>query len=127
MPFRPAPGHADPDPRFDPYRERAWRARGSGRAVRLLYLRFDTSWWQLGGHLWWRRWSAPREQVTGYLALNYGGFDDYVEDTDTVVEELEDWQRGLYRYRGLLLTVQWLDDESSLHARTHTFGLDPNH
>jgi hypothetical protein len=127
MPFRPPPGHADPDPRFDPYRERAGALADQGEPFGVIYLRFDTCWWQLGGHLWWRRWSEPREQVTGYLALNYGGFDDFVEDADTVVEELGNWDRGVFPYRGLLLTVEWLDDEGSRRARSATFGLDASH
>ncbi|GAA4609765.1 hypothetical protein GCM10023107_93310 [Actinoplanes octamycinicus] len=124
MPFRPPPGHADPDPRFDPYRERAGVLADQGEPFGVLYLRFDTSWRQLGGHLWWRRWSEPREHVTGYLALNDGGFDDFVEDADTVAEELEYWDRGRFPYRGLLLTVEWLDDEGSRRARSDAFGLD---
>ncbi|BCJ39605.1 hypothetical protein GCM10010168_79400 [Actinoplanes ianthinogenes] len=127
MPFRPPPGHADPDPRFDPYRERAGVLANRGEPFGVLYLRLDTSWRHLGGHLWWRRWSEPREHVTGYLALNDGGFDDFVEDATTVAEELEHWDRGRLPYRGLLLTVEWLDDEGSRRARSNTFGLDASH
>ena len=64
--------------------------------------------------------------MTGYLALKFGEFDDFVDDAATVVEELKDWKRGMCRYRGLLLTVEWLDDESSRRARSDTFGLDPS-
>ncbi|BAL89735.1 hypothetical protein AMIS_45150 [Actinoplanes missouriensis 431] len=127
MPFRPPLSHAEPDPRFDPYRERAGVLADQGEPFGVLYLRFDTCWSQRGGHLWWRRWSEPREQVTGYFALHYGGFDDFVEDADTFVEELDDWDRGLFPYRGLILTVKWLDDEGSRRARSDTFGLDASH
>jgi hypothetical protein len=77
MPFRPPPGHADPDPDAThipsvPACSRIWRA------VRRSQLVLDACRWQLGGHLWWRRSSEPHEQVTGYLALHYGGFDDFV-------------------------------------------------
>ncbi|WP_250008793.1 hypothetical protein [Actinoplanes sp. M2I2] len=127
MPFRPPPGHADPDSRFDPYRERAGALTNQGEPFGVVYLRFGTCRWQLGGHLWWRRWSEPHEQVTGYLALNHGGFDDFVDDADIVVDELGDWDRGVFPYRGLLLTVEWLDGEVSRRARSETFGLDASH
>ena len=97
VPFNPSPGCAVPDPRFDPYRERAGALSREGEPVGLLYLRFDTCWTQVGGHLWWRRWSEPKEQVSGCIVFSHGGFDDFVETTDTLVDELEQWGRGLFR------------------------------
>ncbi|MEU4689979.1 hypothetical protein [Actinoplanes sp. NPDC023714] len=117
MPFHPPRVRADPDPRFDPYRERAGALSHDGEPFGVLHLRFETYWRILGGHLWWRRWSEPREQVDGYIALAHGGFDDFTQDTETIAGELELWSRGLFRYRGLLLTVAWLDDEASRLAR----------
>ncbi|WP_229068925.1 hypothetical protein [Actinoplanes sp. DH11] len=124
VPFHPAPGRAERDPRFDAYRERAGRLSAHGGPFGLLYLRFDTYWHRLGGNLWWRRWSEPRELVTGYVAVSHGGFDDFVQDAATLADELEHWRRGLFPYRGEMLDVEWLDDAGSRRARDITFALD---
>ncbi|GIE85475.1 hypothetical protein [Actinoplanes regularis] len=124
VPFRPPPGRAEPDPRLDPYRERAGLLSAEGDDFGIIYLRIETCWWQTGGRLWWRRWSEPREQVHGYIVLTSGGFDDFVEDADTIADELDSWQDGRFPYRDEVLQVRWLDDEGSRHARVATFGLD---
>jgi hypothetical protein len=56
--------------------------------------------------------------------LTFGGFDDFVEDANTVADELNDWQDGRFPYRGEVLQVSWLDNDGSRDARIATFGLD---
>ncbi|GIF04734.1 hypothetical protein [Actinoplanes siamensis] len=124
MPFRPPPGRAAPDPRLDPYRERAGALFDQGEQIGVVYLRIDTFWRQTGGHLWWRRWSEPSEQVQGYIEFNGGGFDDFYQDAGTMVAEIGDWGHGRFPYRGEALQVRWLDDEESRQVRVSTFGLD---
>ncbi|MEU8817972.1 hypothetical protein [Actinoplanes sp. NPDC048796] len=123
MPFRPPPGDAPPDPRLDPFRERAGVLFDEGEQVGLLFLRVESFWWQVGGHLWWRRWSGPGETVYGYLEFSHGGFDDFVEDLDAVADELDDWRDGRFEYGGETYTVRWLDEEESRHVRVTTFKL----
>jgi hypothetical protein len=126
VPYHPPTARAEPDPRLDPYRERAGVLFRQNEQVGVLYLRVGTWWQQVGGHLWWRRWSEPREQVEGYLAFTGGEFDDFVEDLPTLGDELADWRMGRFLYRGELLHVTWLDDATSQQTRIDTFGLDPN-
>ncbi|GLI00254.1 hypothetical protein Pa4123_55300 [Phytohabitans aurantiacus] len=126
VPYHPTTARAEPDPRLDPYRERAGALFRQDEQVGVLYLRIGTWSQQVGGHLWWRRWSEPREQAEGYLAFTAGGFDDFVEDLQTLGDELADWGMGRFLYRGELLHVTWLDDATSRQTRVDTFGLDPN-
>jgi hypothetical protein len=92
--------------------------------IGVLYLRVETWWTHASGHLWWRRWSGPWEAVHSYIAYANGRFDDFVEDLDTVADELHDWGRGRFLLRGECLEVEWLDDAASRQARTDVFGLD---
>ncbi len=124
VPFRPPPGRAEPDPRFDPYRERAGALSEEGEDFGVVYLRMDVLWWQTGGRLWWRKWSAPREAVHGYIVFAGGGFDDFFQEADALVDKLDDWQAGRFPYRGEILRVRWLDDEESRYVRDVTLGLD---
>lgn len=124
VPLRPPPERADPDPRLDPYRERAGVLFQDGNEFGVVYLRVETFRWQTGGHLWWRSWSKPGEQIQGFIEFTNGRFDDFVEDADTLAEEIGDWQRGRFPYRGEVLRVSWLDDEESRRVRTAVFGLD---
>jgi hypothetical protein len=77
-----------------------------------------------GGHLWWRRWSEPDEQVHGYIEFTNGGFDDFVADAETLAEEIGDWQRGRFPYRGEVLRVSWLDDDASRRLWVTFLGRD---
>lgn len=127
MPFRPLPvPRVEPDSRLDPYRERAGALFADDERFGTLYLRVETWWTQLGGHLWWRRWSEPHEAVHGYIAYATGCFDDFVEDLDTLADELEEWGRGRFPLRGEKLHIEWLDDAASRQARLDVFGLDEN-
>jgi hypothetical protein len=90
-----------------------------------LYIRVETRCTQVGGHLWWRRWSEPAEGVHGFLVDAGGGFDDFVIGAEALGDELADWNQGRFLYRGETLQVSWLDDDASQRARVQTFGLDP--
>jgi len=66
---------------------------------------------------------ATSNRDGGYIELTSGRFDDFVEDAGTVADEIGDWQRGDFPYRGEVLRVNWLDDEESRRVRA-VFGLD---
>ena len=123
VPFHPPPGRAVADPRLDPYRSRAGNLCKGGELIGVVYLVVESFWLQVGGQLWWRSWSQPREQIHGYLLFEDGGFDDFVEDAHAVIDELADWRHGYFRYRGDVLEVRWLSHEESDRVRMDTFGL----
>jgi hypothetical protein len=123
VPWRPPLGDADPDHRFDPYRERAGRLFSDEHEAGFVFVRLTSAVIQLGGVLWWRRWSAPYEVVQEYYALSTGWFTDTVTDADDLADEVLDWSAGRLNLGGELYRVEWLDDEESTLARDEVFGL----
>jgi hypothetical protein len=112
------------DPRLDPYRERAAILSGSRDLDATLFLRMETYWPQISGHLWWRRWSEPYESPHGYMVFTNGEFDDWVVYPNVLDEELVVWSQNKVSYAGELLDAVWLDDAASRHVREHVMGLD---
>jgi hypothetical protein len=113
------------DPRLDPYRERGGLLFRGDDQVAALYVRVEAWWRQVGGFLWWRKWSAPTEGLTGFLQLADGDFDDFVIfDADELADELAAWNSDRFAYRGETLRVRWLDDAASRSLRAEVFGLD---
>ena len=113
------------DVRLDLYRKRGGILFRGTDQVATLYIRVETWCTQVGGHLWWRRWSEPAEGVHGFLVDAGGGFDDFVIGAEALGDELADWNQGRFLCRGETLQVSWLDDDASQRARVQTFGLDP--
>ena len=60
---------AVPDHRLDPYRDRGALVRLGDQEVMRIYVQVDALWTQTSGHLWWRRWSKPREFVILHMFL----------------------------------------------------------
>ena len=79
---------------------------------------------QLGGALWWRRWSEPYEAVHGFMLLD-DQFSDWVASGDELEENLREWGAGRFVYVGKTYRVHWLSDEDSAVVRVDDFGLDP--
>ena len=126
MPWRPPdelPARVR-DIRRDPYRERAAILTSRGDLDATLFLRMETHWTQMSGHLWWRLWSEPRELPHGYMVFTNGELDDWIVYPDDLGQNLADWTANKLRYVGELLDVEWLDDKASRHVRDHVPGLD---
>lgn len=117
-----------PHPRLGPYRRRAGRITDSTGCSGLIYVGVSVICTQVGGHLWWRRWSASREFVMLFMDYPDGRFDDafLVEDLDA---EIDTWQHGEFlghpfrddeeptRYR-----LEWLDDQETARVRADFVG-----
>jgi hypothetical protein len=126
MTWRPRPenegqGH---DHRLDPYRERGAILTSPGDRSATLFVRMETYWHHIGGHLWWRQWSEPFEVPHGYMVFAVGGFDDWLVGREGLDEELRDWAQNRLRYVGEVLDIEWLDDAASRHVRDAVLGLD---
>ncbi|MEU6264291.1 hypothetical protein [Saccharopolyspora shandongensis] len=79
---------------------------------------------QIGGALWWRRWSEPFEKVEEYYLLTGDRFADTVTDADDLGDEVLDWASGRLCLAGETYRVEWLDDDESTRVRDEVFGLD---
>ncbi|MGH3463963.1 MAG: hypothetical protein ACRDP9_21050 [Kribbellaceae bacterium] len=77
----------------------------------------EAYWEQVGGALWWRRWSETR--WAAHLWLLLPGLGLQVEETDTLVEpedleaELDAWHADRFMFVGEQLALRWLDAEES--------------
>ncbi len=82
--------------------------------------------WQVGGALWWRRWSEPSEQVEEYYDLPGFGFTDRVTEAADLADEVLEWGEGRLSAGEDTYHVEWLDDDESRRVRDEVFGLgDP--
>jgi hypothetical protein len=125
MPWNPPSASGEQDLRLAPYRDRAVALSRDGVAVGLGYVRVELWWAQLGGRLWWRRWSPPLEVVHVEVELADGRFDDWLLDPDDWADELDAWGRGRMSVLDDVVDARWLDDEAS--ARLRVRRADPEH
>lgn len=113
------------DHRLDPYRNRGGVVVLDDHQVLHVYVQVDALWTQTSGHLWWRRWSPPREFVILHML-----FDDETQgDTwlvdDALDDELADWSKGRFKWDGHERPLTWFHAEESAGLR-QTLGLDAN-
>jgi hypothetical protein len=112
MPWTPPSDDRPPlNPRAEACRDQAARLHRGRRSV-VLYCRVDTEWTRLGGHLWWRRWSAPRYRLEQHW-LEDGESNNFVTSGEALERALDDLDRGLYVLQGESWRVQWLDEHDS--------------
>ncbi|MGW6283204.1 hypothetical protein [Kribbella sp. NPDC055071] len=123
MPWN-APYDEPPVPtRLAPYANRVAELLQEGRLVGFLLVESEAYAEQLGGALWWRRWSEYR--WAAHLWLTFRNLDFGIDATDTLTApddldaELDDWDANRFRFTGRLLTLRWLDPDESARA-THT-------
>lgn len=75
-----------------------------------MYVQPDEIATQIGGHLWWTRWSPSEEFAILWIETPEG------EDTDTWIlpddleDEVSDWDQGRFRLFGETYRLTWLDD-----------------
>jgi hypothetical protein len=111
------------DPRLDPYRNRmAALLRHHQTVGHVLFL---TERWsiQLGGILWWRRWSADRELAQPLVTMGRGDIFDQPLDEPELTLELDAWARNEFPLVGELLELQWLTTEEAVVAAPAVFGM----
>lgn len=126
MPWRPpADAPEARDSRLDPYRDRAAVLRDEEGVFATIYVRVETYWRRVGGHLWWRRWADPHEVLIGVMDFEHDGMHtDWLTGPEHLDEELEDWGSGRFRYVGETYRLEWLDDEATRQVREY-MRIDP--
>lgn len=117
-----------PHARLGPYRRRAGRIIDPEGSTGLIYVDVSVICTQLGGHLWWRRWSEPREFVILSMIYPDGLFDDPWLDREGLTAEIDTWRRGEFHghpYRDGKPTqyrLEWLTDEETARVRADFLG-----
>lgn len=88
----------------------------------MVLLTVETHWERVGGHLWWSRWSAPREAIRVVLHDEGAQTTHWViwgADLDTAIR---DWREGYLRHGGQTRPVVWLDERESARIREELLG-----
>ncbi|WP_313815674.1 hypothetical protein [Citricoccus sp.] len=117
-----------PHPCLGSYRRRAGRITDPAGSSGLIYVDVDVACTQVGGHLWWRRWSEPCEVVMLYMRFPEGLFQEAWMEGEDLNAEIGTWQRGEFLghpYRDDEPTryqLEWLNDEETARARTEFVG-----
>lgn len=113
-----------PDPRLDPFRDRAARATLPDGRSGVLYVESVRLATLESGHLWWRCWSAPYENAILWLDLPDGVCTDiWLSDGAAIEAETEQWARREWtgvRQGGRpapIYALEWLGDEESRRIR----------
>ena len=88
-----------------------------------MLVRLDARCSRTSGHLWWQRWSQPRDEFELWIYLD-GDFTDAYVSADDLKQELHDWQATRFRYCGESLNLAWTSPEESAHLRRTQFGDD---
>ncbi|MFL6158619.1 MAG: hypothetical protein ACJ72D_21225 [Marmoricola sp.] len=127
MPWSPSFEGARPDPRLNPYRQRAAYLLVGDQRFGHLFIGTDHLAPVTGGRLWWRTWGEPVEYIDGHVHLEPGDLEDFFISPDKVGDEVEAWAAGRFEYRGTAYDVVWLDDQESARVRDEVFRFDAPH
>jgi hypothetical protein len=132
MPWKPPYAEPPVPSRLAAYGNRVAEISKYGRPVGSLLVEPEAYAEQLGGALWWRRWSEYR--WAAHLWLNLHGLDLSMHLTDTLVApedldtELTDWDANRFTLLGQLLTLRWLDPDESARVAQAEWNTEPlNH
>ncbi len=126
MPFRPPHDEpAPPHPRLARYAGRVAEVLDDDRLIGFLLVRQEAFSTQLGGALWWRRWSACRTGAEVCLTLPGLGveFEDGLVDADVLDDVLDDWDADRFRFAGHSYSLRWLDGQTSRSVADAEFGI----
>lgn len=86
-----------------------------------MYVQPDVMSLQVGGHLWWRKWSPEREFVILYLETpDFRDTDTWILPDD-LAAELDDWDEGRFEW-GETFRLTWMDDAAA-EAMRQRWGL----
>ncbi len=106
---------------MDPYRNRVGRLYRGDAEVGYVLVTVEPFSITTGGHLWWRRWGPTHDILWPWTVVD-GRFSDSVLTHDATAEELSDYERGLYRYYGETLRVEWTGPAESAELQQSQFG-----
>lgn len=121
MPHRPDVSQRRPDPRFDRYRQRVGRLLRGDAEVGLLLVEVEPWYEQVGGHLWWTRWSPVYEVLWEHAVVD-GDYSNALVPEDASEDQLRCYDEGRYDHYGEDLLVVWTDHEESGRLRASAFG-----
>ena len=110
------------DPRLDPYRNRVATLERDGVTVGHVLILAELLSTQVGGRLWWRRWSTQELPMVFVEIVNGDSFDDFVRDTE-LAYELRHWSRDEFPLFGELLTMCWLSQDEAIRTVPEIFGV----
>lgn len=85
------------------------------------------AWTQIGGHLWWRRWSAPYMTAEVWISADgvEAAYTDAWLEGDVLDKELDLWDRGRVPVGDRIQhAVRWLDDARSAEIARQVFDAD---
>lgn len=85
-----------PHPRLAPFRRQVGRFADGQRRVGMLYIDSTVLRTQMAGHMWWRRWSDPREAALLFVEYPDGHFEDHLLDGEVLDREIDEWERGVF-------------------------------
>ncbi len=117
MPWNPPYAEPPLPSQLAAYANRVAEISQDGRPVGFMLVEPEAYAEQVGGALWWRRWSEMR--WAAHVWLNLPGLDVGVDATDTLIApedleaELDDWDAGRFTFAGQLVTLRWLDADES--------------
>ncbi len=120
MPLRPDFSEHRQDPRFDHYRGRVGRLVRGGEEVGLVLVGVEPYCEQVGGHLWWRRWSRTQDILWVWTIVD-GKFSDALVPDEASEAELRDYSAGHFSHYGETLSVVWTDRPESHRLRAAHF------
>ena len=107
VPWKPDWSDLQPDPRLDPYRNRAALLIRDGVEVGGLYAEPEYLAIQERGHLWWRSYTAPREILKLWWQVD-GSDDDAWSDGEELTADLAGWRAGRFQIGGQQYECTWL-------------------
>lgn len=107
-----------PHERLEPFKHRVARLSDTHGADSFLYVDPSIARTQVGGHLWWRRWSDPHVVVFLYVRLSDGTLDELALEGVLLDAEIDAWERGEYvdEKTGSIYALTWLDNADSIRA-----------
>lgn len=111
------------DHRIDPYRDRGAVVSDNGEPVMRVFVQVDLERQHAAGHLWWRRWSPPREFVVLHMLMRDGFQTDSWLSDEVLSDELDDWSQGRFRWDGRPMRIDWFEASQSQTLREQ-LGLD---
>ncbi|MDP9444461.1 MAG: hypothetical protein M3P83_09000 [Actinomycetota bacterium] len=121
MPYRPDFSSHTPRPSVARYKDRVGRLYRDERELGFVLVRVQSYCEQVGGHLWWRRWSSPEDALDPWTIID-GTLSDSWLPADAIDDELADYDAGRFDYYAELLCVTWTDPDESERLREQHFG-----
>jgi hypothetical protein len=132
MPWKPQDAEPPLPSRLAAYADRVAEILNDGQPAGFMLVEPEAYATQIGGALWWRRWSAFR--WAAHLWLDLRGLDLGVDATDTLIApedleaELNEWDASRFTFAGQLVTLRWLEADESARIAQAEWGYEsPGH